>query len=197
MKKALLLTALIITSIGYSQTKTIAHKRHSGSKSSFSKMLHLEGLNGGTSNLGMAPERWVRNSELKKVIFINDTTQAMVTEETCKNLRDPQQQTDLWKAGTDTVQKHPLFSSGISVDSMRTILKSEYYFTNDMKDVEFVDFEKRKQVEMTKKEIRREKVKAQIAKREEKRSHKSAFGKYGWLMIVFASSIGIGIINLK
>ncbi len=187
MKNILLLSTIFCATIGYSQTKSIAYKRHNNSRNHLS-MAFMEP----NSNLGAAPEKWVRNSELKKVIFINDTTQAMVTEDKCVDLykNSPSSQ---WRAGTDTVQKHPVFSSGISVDSMRTILKAEYYFANDMKEVEFVDFEKRDEVQSQ--EIQNEKAKTST--RKEKRSQKSALGKYWWLLLVVGSSLGIGIINIR
>ncbi len=196
IKKIILFTGLFISSLTFSQTKTIAFKRHSGVKSNFSAFLKLEGINGSTSNLGMAPEKWVRNSELKKVIFINDTLAAMVTEETCYNEYSYQQEeTEKWRAGTDTVIRHPLFSSELTVDSMRKILHADYYFANDMKDVEFVGFGERNP--KSPKEIRQENAKEQIIDLGLKNDKKSKFGKYTLLSLILASSLGIGLIKLR
>ena len=196
MKKIVLLSGLFLTTLSFAQTKTIAHKRHSGNKTHFSTYLKLEGTNGGTSNLGMAPEKWVRNSELKKVIFINDTLAAMVTEETCYNEYSyRQQETEKWRAGTDTVTRHPLFSSELTVDSMRKILHADYYFANDMKDVEFVGFGERDP--KTKKEIQTEKKTNQVIDSGLKKDKKSKLGKYTLLSLILASSLGIGLIKLR
>ncbi|MDB0063133.1 hypothetical protein N9F27_03450 [Crocinitomicaceae bacterium] len=196
MKKIVLLSGLFISSLSFSQTKTIAFKRHNGVKTNFSSFLKLEGIIGGTSNLGMAPEKWVRNSELRKVILINDTLAAMVTEETCYNEYSYQhQETEKWRAGTDTVTRHPLFSSELTVDSMRKILHTDYYFANDMKDVEFVGFGERDP--KSPKETRQEKVKEEIIDLGLKNDKKSKFGKYTLLSIIIASSLGIGLIKLR
>ena len=178
--------ALAISCYSNAQTKTIAMKRHSV------YALNMLGYLKSPSNLGMAPEKWVKNSQLKKVIFINDTTQAMVTEETCINEYSYQQQeTEKWRAGTDTVTRHPVFSSEISVDSMRTILKKEYYFQNDMKDVKFIGFDQ-KPNKNTQKKVEKN-------KKETETSQKSIipYSKYGFLFLVFASSLGIGIVKIK
>ncbi len=162
----------------------------------FNEMLNREARIGGPSNLGVAPERWVRNSELKKVVFVNDTTTIMVTEETCRNEYSYQQrETEKWKAGADTLTRHPVFSADISVDSMRTILKSDYYFANDMKTVQFEGFEKRK-IDPKKLE-RQEKIKAQVFALKNEKKIPSRFEKYTWLTLILASSLGIGLIKLK
>lgn len=196
LKNILTLTVLFSTSILNSQTKSIAYKRHHGQSVHFSNSLKLEGIEGGTSNFGAAPERWIRNSELKKVIFINDSTSVMVTEETCRNEYSyKQQETEKWRAGSDTLTRHPVFSAPISVDSMRTILKSDYYFANDMKNVQFEGFEKRnldpKKVE------RREKIKSQVWNIKNKKEIPSRFEKYTWLTLLLASSLGVGLIKLR
>ncbi len=195
MKKPILFLSLaLISSSVFGQTKSIAHKRHSGSKASFSNTLMHASTFGGPSNLGVAPEKWIRNSELKKVVFINDTLAAMVTEETCRNEYSYQQrETEKWRAGTDTVLRHPVFSSDISVDSMRTILAAEYYFANDMKEVKFENFEQRRIKEKSKVEINKEN---HTTRRENKKGRNSS-GKYTWLALILASSLGIGLIKLR
>lgn len=196
MKKPIISICILLISIGvHAQTKSIAHKRHNGSKSNFSRALNLEGINGGPSNLGMAPEKWVRNSELKKVIFINDTTQAMVTEEVCRNEYSyKQQETEKWRAGTDTVLRHPVFSTNLTEDEMRTVLKADYYFANDMKEVEFVDFDKRK----LKSDKAEKKEKTNTKPVDSKKNEtKKPIDKYAWLILILTSSIGIGVIKLR
>jgi hypothetical protein len=197
MTKTVFLFSLFSISItAFSQTKTIAFKRHSGNLSHFSKSLSAENLYGGPSNLGVAPEKWVRNSELKRVIFINDTAAVMVTDETCKNIYSyEQRETDKWKAGADTVLRHPVFSADISVDSMRAILTAEYYFANDMKEVIFENFENRDTLPTENKLVQENKEK-HLARTVNKKQRNST-GKYTWFILILASSAGIGLIKLR
>lgn len=204
MKRLILLFTLCLASPSlFGQTKTIAYKRYATNNSTIKKnTFHsdkkwdTDGGFGGTSNFGVAPERWVRNSELKKVIFVNDTTTVMVTEETCRNeFSYQQQETEKWRAGSDTVLRHPVFTASISVDSMRSILEATYYFANDMRRVAFEGFEKR--TSTAEKPSRREKLKEQITAIEEKKKSKSSGTKYTILAILLASSIGIGVIKLR
>lgn len=186
-----LLIALTLTLTGFGQTKSIALKRHAGSKTLTGNNWKMD-----PSNLGVAPEKWIRNSELKKVVFIDDSTQAMVTEESCKNLYSyKQRETQEWRAGTDTVKHHPVFSAQISVDSMRTILKSNYYFANDMADVEFIGFEKEK--DDKKKKTHNNGTSKQKLNPGKQTTKWSAYEKFTLLTLLFASSIGIGVLKLK
>ncbi len=106
------------------------------------------------SNFGAAPERWVRNSKLEKVKLINDTVAVMVTSAHCVETFSGQ--TEKWKAGADTVKRHPIFSADIPVDSMRQILSEQYYFVNNMEEVEFEGFDKKLDGTISKRDKRRE-----------------------------------------
>ncbi|MFA7273139.1 MAG: hypothetical protein WC044_04685 [Crocinitomicaceae bacterium] len=193
MKQRVLIIALFLSYGSFSQTKTIAHKRHNGSKLTFSESLKHEGFDAVFSNFGVAPERWVRNSELKKVVFINDSMVAMVTEESCKDEYAPRNNPEIWRAGTDTVKNHPVFSEKISVDSMRTILKETYFFANDIDKVQFEGFETNKA------RIPRRDLKAQTQPDEtsnyQKRKHADNWSK--WFLLIVATSSAIGIIRMK
>jgi hypothetical protein len=197
MNKKVLIISILLSAMRLSaQTKTIAFKRHNGPKAKFSAVLGNEGAKGGPSNLGVAPEKWVRNSELKKVIYINDTTQAMVTEEVCRNEYSYQQQeTETWRAGTDTVLRHPVFSANLSENEMRNILKADYYFANDMKEVKFVGFEKRKL--QSEKHLKSEKDESYAKTETNSKEKKKTIDKYTWLILILSSSIGIGVIKLR
>lgn len=153
---------LLATTFCSAQTKIIAHKSHSGSSNIFSNLLKANDNALKTSNYGMAPQVEVKNAQLDSLIFINDTTQIMVTKEFCSNLYgedaiveewNPQTQkrvkakkvsedgkTSLWKAGRDTVYNHSLFSQNEGLTYIKTILKRQYNFINPTDSVVFIGY---------------------------------------------------------
>lgn len=103
----------------------------------------------GFHNLGMAPEPKILEAEIDSVIFISDSVAVMVTSNVCRNSPwfygndstvDFESKT-LWSAGRDTVVNHPLFSQQHSLDSIKTELKRNYYFQNDIEKTVFVGFD--------------------------------------------------------
>src|SRR5437773_5026715 len=133
MKQTALLFILTWITAGYSaigQTKKIAFESHSGSSSNFKIALEENFFDMDNSNFGLAPERMVTSSELDSVIFVSDSIAVMVTSYYCKKMIDPSPQEKLWRAGRDTVYYHPLFSRQHSLDSIKMVLKGEYYFKN-------------------------------------------------------------------
>lgn len=72
MKKTVLLS-LLISSVGFSQTKKIAFKSHSGNSANYSFALRNNLFDMNCSNFGQAP-RFIKTAKLDSVIFISDTT---------------------------------------------------------------------------------------------------------------------------
>ena len=147
MKTILAIVLLVFTGTAFSQTKLIFHKSHSGSRASFVKT-----INSNYSNFGKAPIREVKNAMLDSVIFLSDTTAVMVTSEYCVRRGDyspvelegttkTRNQGKLWRAGRDTVYNHPLFSRKHSLDSIRMVVATEYYFKNNIDSVRFVGYD--------------------------------------------------------
>jgi hypothetical protein len=138
MKITITVLALCATSAIFSQTKLIHLKRHSGHVSSLSTWDH------NPSNFGVAPTRLVRNAQLDSVILISDKVAVMVTSVTCeeRDYSDRVEYKDLWSSGKDTVYDHVLFNSKQTEDEIRAVLKKEYFFTNNSKDVVLVGFKK-------------------------------------------------------
>jgi hypothetical protein len=146
--KTFLLTALLVCAgTTFSQTKLIFHKSHSGSSSSF-----MKSINGNYSNFGRAPIREVKNAMLDSVIFLNDTSAVMVTSEYCtrkgeyspaemEGTTKTRNQGELWRAGRDTVYNHPLFSRKHSLDSIKMVVATEYYFKNNIDNVRFLGYD--------------------------------------------------------
>lgn len=127
----------------FSQTKMISHKSHSGSHTTFSHALKNNLFNIRESNFGMAPERFVRNSNLDTVKLLSPHVAVMITSETC--LRDdynsrPTYQ-DLWSAGVDTVYYHDVFNSKNSIAQIKSKLKNNYFFNNSVDSIVFIGFD--------------------------------------------------------
>ncbi len=150
MKKLifLLISCVVCISV-HSQTKLIAFKSHSGNMINYSLALSNKHFDLEIHNLGMAPEPTIQQAEIDSVIFISDSVAVMVTSTVCKNSPwfygndstvDFESKT-LWSAGRDTVVNHPLFSQQHSLDSIKSELKRNYYFQNDIEKTVFVGFD--------------------------------------------------------
>jgi hypothetical protein len=137
MRFTVLLIAFLTTStISHAQTKKIAFKSHSGNMEEFHWALsgdnELE-----YSNFGMAPEPLVKEARLDSIIFICDSVAVIVTSEYCR--RNRSKRLSRWRAGSDTVTNHPVFSASLSDDSIRKILRTQYYFRGEIDSVQIVD----------------------------------------------------------
>lgn len=151
MKSVLFILAFIFTVTAFGQTKIIAYKSHSGQSKYFHKAFEHQLFDLPQSNFGHAPRRFIKNAQLDSVIFISPEKAIMVTSEYCKFeafhpiiidstapvINDQQ----LWKAGKDTVYHHELFSKKFALDSIKSVLKQEYHFKNDIDEVIFIGYE--------------------------------------------------------
>lgn len=140
------------STVSQSQTRLIAHKSHSGSKRTFARALENTKSSILTSNFGMAPQRFVRNSNLDSVILLSNNTAIMVTSESCNweefDGRDKSSK-QLWSAGRDTVYDHPVFTSKNSLSTIKHTLKEEYFFSNPINSIVFIGFDSTFQKEIS------------------------------------------------
>ena len=147
MRYLLLLSGLFFLSGLSAQTKKIAFKSHSGSAENFSIALENNLFDMGNSNFGHAPDRTVRTAQLDSVIFVSDTLAILVTSEYCsresRSSGIPKGSTR-WRAGREPVYSHPLFSRKHSLDSIRTVVKEQYNFQNQVDKVVFVGYDNKK-----------------------------------------------------
>lgn len=139
MKFILTFTFVLLLTALHAQTKEIAFKSHSGSKANYKAYLANSFFDSEYSNFGMAPARTIRSAVLDSVIYISDTTSIMVTSFYC-SYRASEDST-LWKGGKDTMIKHPLFTKKHALDSIRLVLKEQYYFNNNMDSVKFIGYD--------------------------------------------------------
>ena len=194
-----LLLFLLLPFSSFCQTKTIFYKRHYiGYTSSKSFLSTIDESN---SNFGMAPERWVRNSKLEKVKFLNDSTAVMFTEDEC--LETFSNHSERWRAGADTVVHHPVFASGIPVDSMRQILKTDFFFANNMDEVEFEGDNQRFETTKTRKPKRARRLPicmipssdSDVSSSEDEGSGKRKRRFRNWFLLLFVSSAAAGTLK--
>lgn len=136
---------------GFSQTKLIAHKRHSGTDFHYALSNNTSDIK--DSNFGHAPTRWVENAQLDSVIFIDEEKAVMITSEFCREnfKRNTKDSISFWSAGKDTVYNHVLFSKKHKLDSIKQVLKTQYNFKNDIDKVVFIGYDNDKKVTKKKK----------------------------------------------
>lgn len=136
---------------GFSQTKLIAHKRHSGTDFHYALSNNTSDIK--DSNFGGIPTRRVKNAQLDSVIFIDDEKAVMITSEFCKEefYSKSKDSISFWSAGKDTVYNHMLFSKKHKLDSIKQVLKTQYHFKNDIDKVVFIGYDNGKKVTKKKK----------------------------------------------
>jgi len=83
------------------------------------------------------------NAKLDSLIFTSDKKVIMITSEYCKYREDSEHQ-ELWEAGKTVLKKHPLFSQNHHLDSIKKVLKTQYYFQNDIEEVVFIGYDNEK-----------------------------------------------------
>jgi len=96
-------------------------------------------------NLGMAPRPRIKLASLDSVIYLTDSTSIMVTSNYC-SYDSTIRYAELWMPGKDTVVDHPLFSEQHALDSIKTNLKTEYHFANNIDSVVFVGYDNNSEV---------------------------------------------------
>jgi len=154
----MLCCSLLMSLTTFSQTKLISHKSHSGKSENFHKaMLFHNDL--AFSDFGVAPQPIVKYAKLDTLKYISDSVSVMITSHFCDDLntlrriRRLKQTTDSlpstieqmntedqWSAGIDTLYNHPLFSKKESLDSIKKVLKENYYFKNNIDSVQFIGY---------------------------------------------------------
>lgn len=135
---------LLLGSSLFGQTRLIAYKSHSGHPALFSTALENRLFDIADGSLGAAPTRIIKTAQLDSVIFLSDTAAIMISSQYCKENDFYSNEKDLesiWKSGTDTVYHHPLFSRQHELNSIKTALKEEYHFRNNIDSVTFIGYD--------------------------------------------------------
>ena len=141
MKKNYLFLCIFASVAVLSQTKLISFKSHSGNSDHFKSSVYNDVFNVNESNFGVAPTEIIKNAKLDSVIIINDHETILVTSAVCIDRRKPEGENEsVWQPGRKTVYNHQLFSKK-NVDSVKNVLKRDYYFKNNIDDVVFVEYD--------------------------------------------------------
>ena len=156
MKNYILFIALIIGQFGFSQTKLIAHKSHSGSDATFALAVKNNLFDISESNFGNTPEMRLENrSNLDSVIYVSNDKIIFVTSSTntCSAERRPINQLHLgiWSNGRHIAANHNLFKRNHALDSIKKVLKTEYSFQNNIDKVVFIGYDNKQEVKVEKK----------------------------------------------
>jgi hypothetical protein len=137
-----LLAILLIFALGSNgQTKKIFHKSHSGHKSTFNEALTNNLFGAAGSNFGTIPRQFMNDARLDSLIAVNDTTVILVTSY-CRKNADKKAISKKWKPGREIAYHHPDFYKKNTVERIKSVLKSNYYFVNSPDSVTFIGFAK-------------------------------------------------------
>jgi hypothetical protein len=136
---------IVMNTTSFCQTKMIAFRSHSGSDENFRIALENKLFDTDASDFGAAPERTIVTAQLDSVIFVSDSLTILVTSQFCTNTfwgRDETKGNPVcWKAGREMVCHNLLFSRNHSLDSIKKIIKEQYYFRNKVEKVVFVGYD--------------------------------------------------------
>lgn len=152
MRKTILFILFFITTISFAQTKVIAHKSHSGSKSTFSKAYNKNLFDIRNSNFGLPTHHIVildtviaidkSHSILKMRISIDEYTEQQKSN--YKNLDNYKNLGDSKFRYKTKIISDSLFNKNNSVDYIKLAPPYRYpiYFVNPIGSVVFIGFKK-------------------------------------------------------
>ncbi|HYG51636.1 MAG TPA: hypothetical protein VD905_12075 [Flavobacteriales bacterium] len=148
MRKIILITFVLWASLSTAQTKIIAFKSHGGSATQFAAEFrgHFEFL---VSNLGLGPQDIYvnkdylpevdiassKNKQLDSVKYVSDLLTLCYISQYDKVKKK-------WVHATDSVKAVDNFNRSYSLASIKTFMRSNYFFKNSINTVKFIGFEK-------------------------------------------------------
>ena len=115
MKNIFPLITLFCATAGFSQTRLISHKSHSGSMATFSTALENSLFDIAESNFGLPPTRF----SIDSVVLLEDNRAVIISS----GKRFGQTDVITFKPVRDTVYNHPLLSKKHSKDSIAKVLE--------------------------------------------------------------------------
>jgi hypothetical protein len=200
MKQLFFFSALLFFGANaWSQTKLIAHKSHSGSAKNFKFAWHSSTFDKGESNFGQAPQHFVRNSRLDTVRLLPDRRVVMITSESC-HWEDhggrPESNPELWSAGKDTLNGHPLFNAEHTPMEIRKTLKEEYYFVNSPSSVVLIGFDAPQEELVEKPKLSESPLKLKKQKRTQKEEEQKPVEKRPSLFFMIVMALLSSILKL-
>ncbi|WP_177764830.1 LPXTG cell wall anchor domain-containing protein [Flavobacterium sp. I3-2] len=185
MKRYFLIWILLLTFVSNAQTKLIAFKSHSGNSVDFTNSVSEDFFDSNLSNLGDVIRRGVINSKLDTVIFLDEHKSVIVTSEFCREFHT--NDTTDWKPGKDTLIDNPVFIIS-NLDSIKSNLKNDFYFRNDIDNVVFLKYDAKKK---TYKNVTPKTKK--VKKKKNQESSNSNATLFGFLLI----SSAVGFLGIR
>ncbi len=140
MRELFILLITIAAVNSNAQTKKIAFRSHNGDMNKFHIAIKDPDNDLVNYSFGVLPDPITRIAQLDSVILLCDTAAVMVTSEYCMKGRVTTQKSK-WNAGKDTVYSHPVFNAHFSLDSIKKIISTKYYFHNPVDKIVFIGFD--------------------------------------------------------
>ncbi|PIF43567.1 hypothetical protein CLU96_0476 [Chryseobacterium sp. 52] len=128
---------LLISTFAFSQTRLIAFKSHSGHSDNFNIAISENLFDANFSNLGDPPQNFIE-SKLDSMIILNDKESILVTSSSNRIVFPDQKKK--WQQEREVIRNSVLFSKK-NIDSVKTVLKINYHFVNDMDSVVVVKYD--------------------------------------------------------
>lgn len=147
MKNCTLLLILIFGSFGYSQTKLISHKSHSGSDQTFAIAVENDLFDIEDSNFGL-PTRTENFVKLDSVIYLSENKIVRVSSEYTQRYQKTNQQKcsadELTKIKKDTLLINPKsLKKGLTVKEVKANLDSLKIYHNNLNETIYKGFDKK------------------------------------------------------
>jgi hypothetical protein len=146
MKTKITLALCFITVFCMSQTKVIAHKSHSGSAKTFSKIYQRGELSNNPSNFGLPGT--LKIVILDTIIALNKSVTLVKTRKSMVCQRLDKKASDLKKSDfytqIDTFVNHKIFNKKNKIAYIKAYLKDEktINFSNPIESIVFIGFKK-------------------------------------------------------
>ncbi len=119
------------------QTKMISFLANGGNSEEFAAEFNES--TEPNSNMGMAPDSYVRTARLDSLIFVNDSVSIIVTSE-CNIKYSRNNNSKQWQPGRETAKKHYLFSKQHQLNFIKAEIEDKYNFVNDISTVKFIGY---------------------------------------------------------
>jgi hypothetical protein len=126
------------------QTKKIAFESHSGSPENFNISLTNDLFDSDNSDFGLPTPKEVKTYKLDSVIFVSDTVSVVVKKEYSRLFTAPKDSAKFTQTLKDTVYNDPLFARKHSLDSIKTVLKTDGQYINPARKVVFIGYDNNK-----------------------------------------------------
>jgi hypothetical protein len=145
MKIHLLPALFLVASATSAQTRKIAFESHSGSAENYKIAIDQHLFDIKESDFGLPPKE-IKTYRLDSVIYVSGSTSIVVTSEYSRAFSDPADSNKFTRKMHDTLMNNELFSRNHSLDSIKSVLRKDGYYTNSksLNKVVFVGYDNKR-----------------------------------------------------